>query len=225
MAASITKVIEGLAAKLSPETTLAPGWDAKLPEYCSIALASKRFLIVAAFEDGHLVSLIEDGRVKSVVLRADSHEISLDSLAADLSYGDEPRSLPRRAANLSNTAEERHSNSNPLSAQSVGANSRDPNVPPGFENELQSRRPAEPGRFLFDPSSDLYPPGGRFPSLSPMGGSVGGMGAAPAPGPGSGMSPEPFGANKPPFIRYDPTAPGDQSPFGGFPGGNFGGFT
>lgn len=121
--------------------------------------------------------------------------------------------------------------------QNFNANSqqpgfRDPNMPPGFENEYRNpKQPPLDPRSQFNPEADMYPPGGKYPTLSPMTG-IGTHGDGRNNGPGAGMTPEPFGFNKPPSIRYDPTNPSDNTSSSfGFPGNQnsngfngFGGF-
>ncbi|MBQ5153942.1 hypothetical protein EGM85_11865 [Macrococcus caseolyticus] len=109
-----------------------------------------------------------------------------------------------------------------VSATGFDGPTRDPNAPPGFEDEHRVTAGSQaPGFGIgFDPDADLYPPGGKYPQLGPLGpiaapGSsnpqplIGPSGEfrGPSTRPGRGMHPEPYGSNNSPFIRYDPTSP------------------
>lgn len=219
---------------ISADADLPDGWSAHLPTYCSLELEPhKEFVAVSAPSGKLLVSLIDSGLVRSYLVEGHFSAKSIDACIralkgetavpkptafADLMKGQEAQAAQSQTSYQPTKSEIRPTGA----AHGFVGSTRDPNAPPGFEDEHRITAASHAPNFgiKFDPDADLYPPGGKYPQLGPLG-PIGpssssnphtligpsGEFRGPSTAPGRGMHPEPFGSSNSPFIRYDPTSP------------------
>lgn len=210
---------------ISPNAELPALWDERLPASCSIKLGShKEFLVVQAPSGKFLVSLIDNDSIRSYLIEEFTAS-SIEGCARAL-RGNSSSSEPGSAITVQGQACDTQTslqtpNLRTHESESCNGLARDPNAPPGFVDEHRIMASSQSPRYglSFDPDSDLYPPGGKYPQLGPLGPIdpsrstphtlIGPYGEFRGPSlpPGAGMHPEQFGSNRQPSVRYDPTSP------------------
>lgn len=223
MTVNLRNCIKELVQENGYSVEFPEGWDKDLPSNCCIELTNSTFLTITAVQTKFVANFLnyETNLTTTIVFEIQDSKLHILYTSAV--------TPPQRAGippEPQSTTQPLRSTDRPQTQQP--ANSRDPNIPPDFEDEFQLRNQRNVPRGIdFDPDSDLYPMGLKHPSLDPLGDRRPRLGPF-NPGTQPGMSPSPFGSGKPPGINYDPTSPFDQHPFrDGSPGfggpGGFGG--
>ncbi|GMM51013.1 hypothetical protein DASB73_019710 [Starmerella bacillaris] len=220
--------IEKLIQIISPGTILPEGWDVQLPQHCAIELKNQRSFVLAQCKQGYVVSIIEGKNVHSILSSAELNSSEVEPLLKNMSSNESEENLQPNSIHATQEPQ-KSTTEHTIAGVNVNSNSRNPNAPPDFENVYESRKaPIDRPRIPFNPNADLFPPGGKYPTLGPMasGGFTGSLGSddfsennGSIGGLNGGMHPELFGSSRKPNIRYDPTNPSDTSHIRGNPGG------
>lgn len=203
--ADITAKVKQLARKLSPDISFDGTNFNHLPEYCRIdfndvsslviALGAKEQYVVSYIRDGTMTSCLTSDMTSDAVVRQllEPERASMNVKSSSATQPTQPTQLQDKSNSFSST------NSSSTSRL------RDPNFPPGFEDEhLLRRQPPQGPTLQFNPDADRLPPGGNYPTLGPINGPFGSNSR------GGGMFPSiRDGSQGSPNIRYDPTSPFD----------------
>lgn len=195
--------VRALAHKLNPEVSIDDSNFKHLPEYCRIEFTADTSLIVAlGIKEHYIVSYIHEGTLTSCLTSDLSSDKVVQQLLSPSRNFTDQSPTTSSAKKEGNSSSILFTNSN---TNDTNERLRDPNYPPGFEDEhlLRGHPPRGPS-LQFNPDADRLPPGGNYPTLGPINPLFGSNSGSGGMFPSTQGSPQ--GSSN---IRYDPTSPFD----------------